>query len=142
MAITHDYTILCEMARQEIGGKFTIIGLFPNGIATPQIPFPLPVLTFFSALKADAPGAYKFTGTLAYLATGETLARAEGIIQTVVTGPVILPIPLANLQFKAFGSYTWSLEIQGQSDPFVTEFQLAHLQIPQIGGFPAGFRPS
>jgi hypothetical protein len=138
MAITHDYTLLCEMARPELGGKITIIGLFPNGIGTPQIPFPLPFLTFFNALRADAPGAYKFSGKLSYLATGEKLAQAEGIIQTAAPGPVVLPIPLPNLQFKAFGSYIWSLEIQGQDEPFVTEFQVAHVPPPVIGGMMPG----
>lgn len=141
MALTHEYTLLCEMARQEMGGKFTIIGLFPNGIGTPQIPFPLPILTFFNALRADAPGAYKFSGKLSLLATGEKLAQADGIIQTVAAGPVVMPIPLPNLQFKAFGSYTWSLEIQGQDEPFVTEFQIAHVPMPPLGGMmPARFK--
>jgi hypothetical protein len=138
MALTHDYTVVCEFARHEIGGKFTLIGVFPNGIGTPQIPFPLPMLTFLNMLRADSAGAYKFVGKLSLLATGEKLAQAEGMIQTGAAGPVVLPIAMGNLQFKAFGSYIWSLEIQGQEEPFVTEFQVAHVPLPSIGGLPPG----
>jgi hypothetical protein len=137
MAITHDYTLICEYARPEAGGKYIIIGMFPNGIGTPVIPFPLPYLTFFNALRADAPGTYKFLGKLTQL-DGTLLAKAEGVIQTGQAGPIIMPIPLQNLQFKAFGSYGWSLEIEGQSDPFVTEFQISHVP-PQVM-FPPGLR--
>jgi len=126
------------MARPELGGKFTIIGLFPNGIGTPQIPFPLPVLTFFNVLRADSIGAYKFTGTLSVLATGEKLAQAQGIINVGLVAPIILPIAMHNLQFKSFGSYAWSLEIEGQNEPFLTEFAIAHVAIPPIGGMPPG----
>jgi hypothetical protein len=143
MALTHDYTIICELARPEAGGKFIIIGLFPNGIGAPHIPFPLPVLTFFSAMKSDSAAAYKFTGKLSQLATGEMVAMAQGMIQTAAAGPVILPISIGNPQFKAFGTYTWALEIDGQDEPFVTEFNLAHVPMPQMRmppGFPGGFQ--
>jgi hypothetical protein len=115
----------------EAGGKWIIIGLFPNGISTPQIPFPLPMLTFFQALRADCPGVYKFKGKLSELTTGNALAHAQGQLQTVQAGPIIFPAALPNLQFKAFGVYTWSLEIEGQEEPFLTEFSVTHLP-PQI----------
>lgn len=142
MALSHDYTLLCEMARPEMGGKFIIIGLFPNGIGAPQIPFPLPVLTFFNALKTDSAAAYRFTGKLSQLATGSPVAVAQGMIQTVAPGPVIVPISIQNPKFTAFGTYTWALEIDGQEEPFVMEFNLAHVPMPQIrfnpGMFPGG----
>jgi hypothetical protein len=125
--LTHNYTLVCEHARQEFGGKCTVIGIFPNGIATPQIPFPLPTLTFFQALHADAPGQYKFSAKLSQLDTGTVLAAAQGLIHAGTVGPVIMPIALANLQFKAFGLYSWSLEIEGQAEPFLTQFQVAHM---------------
>jgi hypothetical protein len=133
MALTHDYTLLCEMARPEMGGKFIIVGLYPNGIGTPQIPFPLPMLTFFNMLRVDGPGAFKFVGKLSQLATGEIVGQPiTGMIQTMGPGPVILPITFINPQFKAFGSYVWSLEIEGQDGPFAMEFPLAHVPAPQL----------
>jgi hypothetical protein len=80
-------------------------------------------------LKADAPGQYKIHSKLARLETGEVMAGAQAVVQVSQPGPVILAIPLANLQFKAFGIYTWSIEVEGQSEPFVTEFPVAH--VPQ-----------
>jgi hypothetical protein len=133
MVITHDYTILCEMARPEMGGKFIIIGMFPNGIGTPQIPFPLPMLTFLTALRADGPGVFKFVGKLSQLSTGEIVGHpVQGMIQTIAPGPIILPVAFMNPQFKAFGSYTWSLEFEGQDGPFVMEFPITHVQMPQL----------
>lgn len=137
MSISHNYTLVCEFARMEAGGKFIIIGLFPNGIGTPMIPFPLPSLTFFNALRADAPGSYNFTGTLAELTTGNMVAQAKGQIQAMAAGPVVMPIQLPNIQFRAFGTYTWSMEIAGQADPFLTEFQIAHVP-PQVRFMPPG----
>jgi hypothetical protein len=127
--LTHKYTVVCEYARQEAGGKWIIIGLFTNGIGTPQIPFPLPTLTFFQYLYADSPGHYRFTAKLSQLDTGTLLAKVEGGVHTPQAGPVAIALPLPNLQFKAFGLYTWALEIEGQDEPFITEFNVAH--VPQ-----------
>jgi hypothetical protein len=126
--LTHQYTAICEYARLEAGGKWIIIGLFPNGIGTPVVPFPLPVLTFFQVLRADAPGQYKMHSKLSRLDTGEIVAGARAQLQVQQAGPVILPVPLLNLQLKAFGTYTWSIEVEGQPEPFVTEFPITHVQ--------------
>jgi hypothetical protein len=130
MAITHDYTLVCEQARLEMGGKFIVIGLFTNGIGTPQIPFPLPMLTFFNALRADTGGQHKFIGRLTQLLSGAPVAQVQGTIQPPQAGPVIMPMQFQNLKFTAFGTYIWSLEIEGQ-DPFLTQFEVAHVP-PQI----------
>jgi hypothetical protein len=127
--LTHKYTAVCEYARQEAGGKWIIIGLFTNGIGTPVIPFPLPTLTFFQSLYADSPGHYRFSAKLSQLDTGTVLASVQGGVQTAQAGPVVIALPLPNLQFKAFGIYTWALEIEGQDEPFITEFNVAH--VPQ-----------
>jgi hypothetical protein len=124
MAITHDYTLICEHARPEAGGKFTIIGLFPSGIGVPQIPFSFPVLTFFAALRADRAGSYRFTGTLSFLERGAPLVNAMGMIQAVQPGPILMPFALTNLQLREPGTYSWALEIDGQTEPFVTQFEV------------------
>ena len=139
MAIRHDYTLICEMARQEIGGKFLVIGLFPNGIGAPQLPLALPLLTFFSALHLEAAGAYRFTGRLSRLEGGTApLAQAQGMLQAAGAGPVMLPIPIQNLRFMAFGEYSWSLEFEGEREPFVTLFQVAHVNPFQPPFVPGG----
>jgi hypothetical protein len=130
MAITHDYTLICEQVRIELGGKFTVVGLTTSGIGLPQIPFPLLSLTFLNVLKTDTPGDFKFIGKLTQLLSGGLVARAEGRIQPPVAGPIVMPMQFGNIQFAAFGAYTWSLEFDGQ-EPFLTEFQVTH--VPQPG---------
>lgn len=134
MAIQHEYTLLCEFARQEAGGKWIIIGMFPNGIGSPVVPFPLPFLTFFHALRADAPGNYKFTAELRHFDTNQLLAQIKGAM-LAQPGPAVVPVTLPNLQFRATGTYAWSFHIEGQ-DPFLTQFQVAVIQGNQMRALP------
>jgi hypothetical protein len=130
--VTHNYTLVCEDVRVENNGKFLVVGLYTNGIATTQIPFPLPVLTLFHSLSIDTPGQYKFRTRLAQLENGNVLAQVDGgfALPQPGTVPIILKIP--NPQFKAFGAYTVSLEIEGQPEPFVTAFQVMLVSPAQI----------
>ncbi|HMG87945.1 MAG TPA: hypothetical protein VK574_19595 [Terracidiphilus sp.] len=132
MALTHDYTIVCEMVRPEMGGKFVIVGLFPNGIGTPVVPFPMPLLTFFTLMKADAPGTYNYSGKLSPLATGREISPiVRGVIQAPAVGPAILVHQIMSPQFTAFGTHTWEVEIEGQ-EPFVTQFEVTRVAPQQI----------
>jgi hypothetical protein len=134
--ITHEYTVICEMARMEVNGRFILIGVLPNGIATPQLPCRLPALTFYNALRADSAGSVNFTGTLAELTSGKTLAQVKGMMQAIMAGPMIMPVTFNNVQFMAFGSHTWSLEIAGH-EPFMTQFEVMHAP-PQLRVSPPG----
>ena len=129
MPLKHVYTVMCEQARLEMFGKFSLIGVTTGGIGLPQIPSPVPMLTFFNSLFADAPGTYKFAGSISQLLSGAILARADGVIQPPTAGPLIIPMQFNNLQFGAFGAYNWSLEFEGH-EPFVTEFQVFHAPLP------------
>jgi hypothetical protein len=131
MALRHLYTVICEQARLELFGKFSLIGVTTGGIGLPQIPFPILSLTFFNVFEADAPGNLKFSGKITQLLSGLVVARAEGTIQPPQAGSVVMPMQFANVQFGAFGSYTWSLEFEGH-EPFITEFQVNHVPQPQI----------
>jgi hypothetical protein len=126
--LTHKHTIICEHARLEMSGRWTLIGVMPNVIATPMIPFPLPMLTFFHVFDIDAPANLKFTANLTELTTGNKLAQAQGAFPATQAGAVHMQMGLGNLQFKAFGVYHWLLEIEGQGDPMLTEFSVVHQQ--------------
>jgi hypothetical protein len=129
--LTQDYALICEHVRMELGNKFTLIGLLPGtNIGVPMLPFQMPVLTFFHGLRADSTGQFQFTGRLSELGSGKLLGQATGFIQISQPGVVYLPIALGNLRLTAFGSYTWSLEIQGQDEPFITQFDVQHAQMP------------
>jgi len=54
--ISHKYTLVCEDVRQEINGKFIILGLYTPDIVVFQIPTMLPSLTFFQCLESGRPG--------------------------------------------------------------------------------------
>lgn len=132
MTLEHKYTIVCEHARQESAGRWTLIGLFPNGIFTTHVPLALPMLTFYQEFSVDTSGPIKFRGRLTQLDSGAQLAEMPPIQIHVAPGPVILPVGLGNIQFLAFGSYTWAVEIEGQKDLILTEFQVKHIpqQVP------------
>ncbi len=126
MTITHNFTVICEDFRMEMSGKFILIGVFANGLSTPQLPFPVPGLTFFQSFGADETGiSRKFTATLRQLDNGAVLAKVNGQIQASIPAPIIMPIKLQNLRFMSFGTYTWSFEVEGQ-EPFLTEFPVLH----------------
>jgi hypothetical protein len=141
MALTHKYTVVCELARPEmIGGKFFIVGLFPNGIATPVVPFPMPMLTFLTLLEADGPCNCAFTGRLSQLVTGETVGvPVNGRIQIPGPGSVALVNTIQNPPFRAFGIHTWSIEAEG-NEPFVTEFPITQVNPQQPQQFPFQMR--
>lgn len=132
MALEHRYTAICEYARLEFGGKWTIIGLFPNGIGTPQIPLSLPMLTFFQVFHAEAPGSYTLTCKLTQLDTGVKVVEAKMQLVVGQVGPTCIPVPCPNLQFRAYGTYTWEARIDGHDDIAITQFQVAHVPPPMV----------
>lgn len=132
MSLRYSYTAICEQARIEVFGKFTLIGLTPGSIGLPQIPFAIPMLTFFNVLSIDSPAAYKFEGKITEILSGSIVGRAGGQINPPQAGPIVMPMQFQGLQFKSFGAHMWSLEFEGH-EPFATEFQVVHApQHPQM----------
>jgi len=130
MALQHRYTLVCEDIRQENTGKWIITGLYPGSITTSQLPFLLPTLAFFLCLDADTPGQYKFRFQFTHFASGALIVpELTGIMGVPKAGAVILPIKLNNLQFRAHGSYSVSLQVEGH-EPILTEFQVEIGQQP------------
>lgn len=99
-------------------------------MGVPMLPFQMPILSFFHGLRADSTGQFQFTGRLSELASGKLLAQATGFIQVNQPGTVHVAIALGNIRLTAFGTYVWSLEIQGQDEPFLTQFDVQHAQMP------------
>jgi len=126
MHITHNFTVICDDVRMEIGAKFILIGVYANGLSTPQLPLVLPSLTVFQSFSADEVGvSRKFKATLRQLDNGAVLFAVEGNIQSAIDAPIVMPMRLSNLRFMSFGTYTWSFEVEGQ-EPFLTQFPLTH----------------
>jgi hypothetical protein len=121
VALQHNYTIICEFARMEFGGKWILIGLFPNGVAAPLLPFAMPSLTFFQMFTPESPGQYHFKAELRHAGSQNLIAQAKGVIPAPRLLPTLVPVTIANVQFRETGPYEWSFHIEGQ-DPFLFEF--------------------
>jgi len=127
--ISHKYTLVCEDVRQEINGKFIILGLYTPDIVFPQIPTTLPSLTFFQCLESDRPGHWSLTLTLQHLETGRKLIEAHGGVVFQRPGLAIAQVKFGNVQFQVAGPYNFVVQIESQADPIITEFSVI-LRIP------------
>ena len=56
----HEFTILCDDIRQEMGGKASLMGLYDHHIVVPEVPFVLPKVCFFSKFSR-MDGQFKFS---------------------------------------------------------------------------------
>jgi len=134
--ISHKYTLVCEDFRQEINGRFIILGLYTPDIVLFQIPTVLPSLTFFQCLESDRPGRWSLKATLQHLETGRKLAEAHGSLGFRQPSLGVLPMRFANVLIHAAGAYNFVLEVEGQPEPFITPFQVI-LEIPPQTGLRA-----
>ena len=130
MALTHVYTILCDEVRVENNGKFIILGVYTPNILVPQIPFLLSSLTFFQAFNSDRAGHFPFRSRLQHLETGRDLSHAMGVIQMAQPGMVVSAIRFGNITLDRVGSYNYLMNIDGQADPIVHNFEVV-LQVVQ-----------
>jgi hypothetical protein len=55
----HEFTLLCDDIRQEMGGKTSLMGIYDHHIVVPQIPFVLPKVCFFTRFSR-MDGQFKF----------------------------------------------------------------------------------
>jgi hypothetical protein len=127
--ISHKYTLVCDEVRQEINGKFIILGLYTPDIVVPQIPTTLPSLTFFQCLESDRPGHRSLTLRLEHLETGRKLIEAHGGVFFQKPGLAVAPVKFGNVQFQGAGLYSFVVEIEDQPDPIITQFSVI-LRIP------------
>jgi len=56
----HEFTLLCDDIRQEMGGKTSLMGLYDHHIVVPEVPFILPKVCFFSKFSR-MDGQFKFS---------------------------------------------------------------------------------
>lgn len=131
--ISHKYTLVCEDFRQEINGRFIILGLYTPDIVLIQIPTMLPSLTFFQCLESDRPGHWNLKLTLEHLETGKKLIEAHGGVAFQKPSLAVAPVKFGNVLIQAAGAYNFILEIEGQPEPFITPFSVI-LQIPPQPG--------
>lgn len=56
----HEFTLLCDDIRQEMGGKTSLMGLYDHHIVVPQVPFSLPKVCFYTRFSR-MDGDFKFS---------------------------------------------------------------------------------
>ena len=56
----HEFTLLSDDIRQEVGGKTSLMGLYDHHIVVPQVPFVLPKVCFYSRFSR-MDGQFKFS---------------------------------------------------------------------------------
>lgn len=128
--IKEKYTIICDEVRQEMTGKFIIIGVYTGTITIPQLPFILPSLSFFQALEGDRPGMWNVRMKLQHLESGKNVFEGMGAVNFQRPGPGVSALRFPNVPFVAQGAYNFVQEFEGQSEPVVTPFEVI-LVIPQ-----------
>jgi len=55
----HEFTMLCDDIRKELGGKTSIMGLYDHQILIPEIPYTLPKICFYTRFS-NLDGIFKF----------------------------------------------------------------------------------
>lgn len=121
MAISHNFTLVCDEVRREDNGKLLVIGMYnDNNILLPQVPFVLPHLTFLMSLSSDLPGNWAIKFKLQHLETGKVLVQAHGAANFAKPGSALAPIGLGNVQFQAVGMYDFVIDIDDLKDPIIT----------------------
>jgi len=137
--IKEKYTIICDEVRQEINGKFIIIGVYQGTITIPQIPFVLPSLTFFQTLEGDRPGMWNVRMRLQHLESGKNVFEGMGAVNFQRPGLGVSALRFPNVPLLAAGPYNFVQEFEDQKDPIVTAFDVMLVvptQQPQQGGMP------
>jgi len=55
----HEFTLLCDDIRQEMGGKTSLMGIYDHHIVVPQVPYLLPKVCFYTRFSR-MDGQFKF----------------------------------------------------------------------------------
>lgn len=141
MAFRHHYTLMCDEVRQENNGKLILLGLYTPNITIASLPAVLPSLTFLTFLKSDHVGVFAQKVNLQGLESGKIIASATMMIEVrQIPGqnppwPVLSAVNLRNIMFSEAGTYTFTLTLEGESDPIVHQFDVL-LNLPTQVGFP------
>jgi len=123
MAITHYYTVMCDIVRREDNGKWLLIGVYEDTLGLAQLPAPIPGLTFFMRLESDRIGVWNARVRLEHLETGERIFDGMAMLNFQRPGTGMVPIATPPFQFMHVGTYNFVVEIQGQErEPVIHSF--------------------
>jgi hypothetical protein len=141
MPILPKYIVLCDEIRQEVNGKFILLGVYMPDMTLSQLPFVIPALTFFVVLESDRPGNYQARFSLESLESGQKLFEGMGAVGFAKPGTGVLPIGVRNVMIQMAGTYVFTLNLEGQKDPITHSFNIFLVPQQQPGFPPGGFIP-
>jgi hypothetical protein len=124
MAITHQYTLLCDDVRPEINGKLILIGLYVPDIVVQQLPILLPTLNFVQFLRIDDPGQYPFRAKIQHLESGRELGQAIGTLNVVRAGLVINAMRFGNMLLDRAGTFSFIVTFDNQPEEIIHSFEV------------------
>lgn len=140
MAITQRFSIMCDEVRQEINGKFIVIGMYTPDMAVFQLPYVCPVLSFLLWLESDTAGQFQFQMGITHLESGRLIVQGMGGVQFAKAGAGITPIRMTGVPFVAAGAYTFNLKFENQ-DALITNFNVLLATPPPMGAAAGMQRP-
>lgn len=144
MSISHKFSLMCDEVRQEMNGKFIVLGLYTPNITITSLPAILPSLTFLQNLEADRVEAITQRITLQSLETGRAIASATTVlnVQPQPNQPapwtVLNVINFRNIMFDRAGTYSLTVFFEGQHEPLIQQFDVI-LNLPGQQPGPQGF---
>jgi uncharacterized protein DUF6941 len=124
MAISHQYTMLCDDVRVESNGKLILIGVYVPDIVIMQLPVLLPCLNFIQFLKVDDTGQFPFRARVQHLESGHDLAQAMGTLTVNRPGLVVNALRFGNLQVDRAGTFTFIVTFDAQTDEIMHSFDV------------------
>ncbi len=106
-SINIDNAIACDDIRQEVNGKFILIGVYSGDVILPFIPVTLPI-SFWMMAHPSKEGNYHIQFRLTLPGESPTQTKGEMIVQVKEesTTAVALPLPPIFLQIGAPGQIT------------------------------------
>lgn len=114
--ITLDDFLICEDIRREKSGVNTLVGVVERIMQVPILPIVLPKLAFFIRVSGLSPGNYTYTLSVLDKALSKTIVSVEQELshpEGVERGAVRFLIQLGQVEFKSWGSYKCTLDING-----------------------------
>jgi hypothetical protein len=138
MAIDHKYTVMCDQVRREDNAKWLLIGVYEDSMGLPQLPAPVPGLTFFMRLESDRIGVWNANVRLEHSESGRRIFEGMVLLNFQRPGAGMVPVPTPPFHFEAVGMYNFVMQIQGQeNNPIIHHFSVVlNTQRPPQAGQP------
>lgn len=123
------HATLCEDIRTEIGGKYSLIGVFANEVQVSAFPSVIRLATF---VEIEIPKAGDWNLKFRASVEGGEALETAGVFQAKRGGRGVVTLPALNVNFKEPSHYLVEMEVQ--PDEWITAIKRkVVLAEPQAG---------